>query len=77
MGISKPYFLARSGSSLAILGPNGSKSTILKILSGEIKQTSGSVSFRGKRLQVPLHRRVQLGIGFLPQVSSGFGVKCA
>ena len=57
-----------SSCSYALVGPNGSgKSTFLKVLSGVIDQTSGSVDVEG---DVP---RDQLAVGYMPQKSYVFG----
>ena len=40
------------GEVLAIIGPNGAgKSTFLKLLSGELKPSAGSISLEGEELQ--------------------------
>lgn len=53
------------GEKIGIIGPNGSgKSTILKLISGILKPTSGTVRIRGKI--APL---IELGAGFDPELS--------
>ncbi len=49
----------------AVIGPNGAgKSTLLNLLSGELRATSGRVSFRGKDVtRAPADRLSRLGIG--------------
>src|SRR5260370_24428944 len=49
----------------AVIGPNGAgKSTLLNLLSGELRATSGRVSFRGEDVtRAPAHRLSRLGIG--------------
>src|SRR3990170_5251034 len=49
---------------LGIVGPNGSgKTTMLNIISGNITQTKGDISYEGKILNgYPLHKRAALGI---------------
>lgn len=49
---------------LGIVGPNGSgKTTMLNIISGNITQTKGDISYEGKLLNgYPLHKRAAFGI---------------
>lgn len=58
----------------AILGPNGSgKSTALRILAGFLAPRTGRVLLGDRDVTPePAHRRLQLGIGFLPQGRSVF-----
>jgi branched-chain amino acid transport system ATP-binding protein len=51
------------------VGPNGAgKSTLLKTISGLLHPRSGTITFRGKRIEgVPTHEIVELGIAQVPE----------
>jgi iron complex transport system ATP-binding protein len=50
--VSEVDFLLGKGEVVAVLGPNGAgKSTLLKLLCGQIRPTTGGVSFDGKPLR--------------------------
>ena len=57
------------GEFVVLLGPNGAgKSTTLKVLSGLLKPSAGTVSFAGRDItRVPGWRRTGLGIGHVPE----------
>ena len=62
----------REGEIHALVGPNGAgKSTLLNVLGGQLLQTSGELSFRGRSLgsSTP-HVRARLGIGRSFQLTS-------
>ncbi len=63
-----------SGEVVGLLGPNGAgKTTTFYMICGLIAPTSGEVFLDGKDItHVPLHKRAQMGIGYLPQESSIF-----
>lgn len=65
--------LAR-GEVVALLGPNGSgKTTCFYNIAGLISPDSGQVSIDGRDVTpLPMYRRAQLGIGYLPQEASIF-----
>lgn len=62
------------GRIVGLLGPNGAgKTTSFRMIAGLIPTTVGSVSLDGQPLDgLPLWRRVQLGLGYLPQKPTGF-----
>ena len=62
------------GEVVALLGPNGSgKTTTFYSIAGLVTAESGSVTIDGKDVTtLPMYRRAQLGIGYLPQEMSIF-----
>ncbi|HEY8486266.1 MAG TPA: ABC transporter ATP-binding protein [Limnochordales bacterium] len=65
---------AARGKVTVVLGPNGSgKSTALRVLYGLVMPVRGRVLLEGRDItRVPVHERVRLGMGFLPQGRSVF-----
>jgi len=63
------------GEIVAILGANGAgKSTTLRVLSGLLKSSAGSITLDGKQVeQLPPHRLVKLGITHVPEGRRIFG----
>src|SRR5438093_5642687 len=60
-------FEARPGEVLGLLGPNGSgKSTIVKILTGLLRQTSGNVELDGRNAFDDLEDYKRI-LGYVPQ----------
>jgi branched-chain amino acid transport system ATP-binding protein len=58
----------KRGEVVALLGANGAgKTTTLRALSGQIPLLSGNVSIDGGRPDRAFHRRVQAGLGVLPE----------
>lgn len=57
------------GETVITVGPNGAgKSTLLKTISGLLHPRSGTITFRGKRLdRMPAHEIVELGIAQVPE----------
>ena len=62
------------GEIVGLLGPNGAgKTTSFYIISGLIRPDSGQVLLNGQDITaLPMYRRAQLGLGYLPQESSIF-----
>jgi branched-chain amino acid transport system ATP-binding protein len=67
-------FTLEEGELRCLIGPNGAgKSTFFKLLTGQIKPSGGSVSFRGKNIaDLQAHEIARLGIGIKTQVPSVF-----
>jgi branched-chain amino acid transport system ATP-binding protein len=67
-------FSLAEGELRCLIGPNGAgKSTFFKLLTGQIKPTSGSVRFRGTEITtLHAHEIARLGIGIKTQVPSVF-----
>ncbi len=63
-----------SGEVVGLLGPNGAgKTTTFYMICGLVEATGGEVFFDGENIShMPLHRRAQKGIGYLPQEASIF-----
>jgi lipopolysaccharide export system ATP-binding protein len=64
----------QSGEIVGLLGPNGAgKTTAFYMIVGLISADTGSVELDGVDLTpLPMHRRAQLGVGYLPQEASVF-----
>ncbi len=62
-------FDVREGEVVLLLGANGAgKSSLLKALIGLVPIASGSATMAGTVLaKLPVHRRAQLGLGYLPE----------
>ena len=62
------------GEVVALLGPNGSgKTTTFYAVAGLVMPEGGTVTIDGKNVTtLPMYRRAQLGIGYLPQEMSIF-----
>ncbi|TAG09104.1 MAG: LPS export ABC transporter ATP-binding protein [Verrucomicrobia bacterium] len=59
---------------VGLLGPNGAgKTTSFYMIAGLIPADSGTVFFQGNEIsRKPMHKRAQLGLGYLPQEESIF-----
>ncbi len=68
------HMYARKGQITAILGANGvGKSTLLKAIFGFLKPNDGDIRLKGQSiLNIPTHRRISLGLAYIPQHMSIF-----
>jgi branched-chain amino acid transport system ATP-binding protein len=59
----------RAGEAVGVIGPNGAgKTTLMRVISGLIRPTAGSISMEGADLlATPPHRIVGLGIAHVPE----------
>ena len=64
----------RRGEAVGLLGPNGAgKTTIFYMITGLVRPDKGYISLDGFDItRLPMYRRAQLGIGYLPQEASIF-----
>jgi branched-chain amino acid transport system ATP-binding protein len=62
-------FAVAEGEVVSIIGSNGAgKSTTLRTISGQLRTTRGSISFRGQRIGgLPAHRIAELGVAHVPE----------
>ncbi len=67
-------FSIKTGEVLGLLGPNGSgKTTTFYMIVGFYKPTEGEVILDGKTItDLPMYKRAQMGISYLPQEPSVF-----
>lgn len=67
-------FSVREGEIVGLLGPNGAgKTTAFYMSIGLIRPDGGEVWFQGKNVtEIPLHKRAQMGMGYLAQEPSVF-----
>ena len=58
-----------AGEAIGVIGPNGAgKTTLMRVISGLIRPTAGSLSMEGADLQTtPPHRILELGIAHVPE----------
>lgn len=72
--LRKASLTLKKGEVVGLLGPNGAgKTTCFYIISGLIKPDYGKIFLEGEDISdLPIYRRAQLGIGYLPQESSVF-----
>ena len=67
-------FAVGAGDAVGIVGPNGAgKTTLLNVLSGALRPSAGTISFRGQDVtRASVARRCRLGIGRAHQVPRPF-----
>jgi branched-chain amino acid transport system ATP-binding protein len=67
-------FKVEAGEIVALLGNNGAgKTTVLKVISGLIRPTSGTLRFLNRRIDdIPPYEIVKLGISLVPEGGSPF-----
>lgn len=72
--VNNVSFFVQSGEVVGLLGPNGAgKTTCFYIVCGLVKANSGEVYLNNKRIDhLPMHKRADLGLGYLPQEPSIF-----
>ena len=63
-----------TGDVVGLLGPNGAgKTTCFYMMVGLVPMDGGEITLEGARIShLPMHRRAQLGLGYLPQEPSVF-----
>jgi branched-chain amino acid transport system ATP-binding protein len=59
----------KAGEAVGVIGPNGAgKTTLMRVISGLIRPTKGSISMQGTDvLKTPAHKIVELGIAHVPE----------
>lgn len=72
--VNKADVTVGKGEIVGLLGPNGAgKTTTFYMVVGLIRPTDGNVIFKNKNVTaLPMHRRAQMGIGYLSQEPSVF-----
>ncbi len=67
--LSDVSFTLEAGRSLALLGRNGTgKTTLIDTLVGATRRFAGRIVLAGREIQaLPIHRRAEAGIGWVPQ----------
>lgn len=72
--VNKASVQVSKGEIVGLLGPNGAgKTTTFYMITGMIKPESGKVFLDDTEItNVPMYRRAQMGIGYLPQEASVF-----
>jgi lipopolysaccharide export system ATP-binding protein len=66
--------MVRKGEVVGLLGPNGAgKTTSFYMIVGLLRASAGDITIDGQSIEhMPIHRRAQLGLSYLPQEASIF-----
>jgi branched-chain amino acid transport system ATP-binding protein len=74
VAVDDASFEVRSGEIVGLVGPNGAgKSTVLSVISGDLKPTSGRVTFNGRDVTgMATHKLARTGLIRIPQLSREF-----
>ena len=72
--VSDVSFVVKSGEIVGLIGPNGAgKTTCFYITCGLVRSNKGEVFLNHKSIgHMPMHKRANLGLGYLPQEPSIF-----
>ncbi|MEJ2568407.1 MAG: ATP-binding cassette domain-containing protein, partial [candidate division WOR-3 bacterium] len=72
--VDKVRIEVKEGEIVGLLGPNGAgKTTTFYMITGFIKPEEGNIYLDDEEItRKPMHKRAQLGIGYLPQEASIF-----
>lgn len=72
--VNKVDLEVKEGEVVGLLGPNGAgKTTAFRMIIGLISPQEGEIFLNGKDItKLPIHKRAQLGLGYLPQEPSIF-----
>ncbi|SNY91779.1 lipopolysaccharide export system ATP-binding protein [Cohaesibacter sp. ES.047] len=72
--VTSASLAVRRGEAVGLLGPNGAgKTTVFYMITGLVRPDKGYISLDGFDItKLPMYRRAQLGIGYLPQEASIF-----
>jgi branched-chain amino acid transport system ATP-binding protein len=59
----------KSGEAVGVIGPNGAgKTTLMRVISGLIRPTAGSIAMEGADVvRTPAHRIIELGVAHVPE----------
>jgi len=59
----------KSGEAVGVIGPNGAgKTTLMRVISGLIRPTAGSIAMEGADVvKTPAHRIIELGVAHVPE----------
>lgn len=74
VAVKSVSFQMEAGEVVGLLGPNGAgKTTVFYMIAGFLRPTSGTISLNENDIsRLPMYRRAQAGIAYLPQEASVF-----